>query len=393
MGHRHNGFILRLSFVAAVLCAAVSCHKEMPECGISLRNSVVGKSSGRIFVSITTEVGWELSVVYPDSDGEDWIEFSKTFGFGSTSSVIMKYRENQSENGRYATIVASFDDGRSATAEFFQRGAYHGGEGTLLPEWDETPGLRSDVVRGWMELPSVGSDNENDMVGCAWVYHMMEVNSKDIRNYSIYYDALKMMPLWVAYPLNPTLVGSGSRTDDWKQKDPKIPVEYQPFTEQGWGQSGYDRGHMIPSADRLRDAPNKATFYPTNMTMQNSNLNQNIWATLEAQTRVWASLCDTLYVVVGAVPSNTYKRDRKGNSVNVPTSYYRALLSYKKGRNPEYAGVAFLFPNQPFTGGDYKSQKMTISELERQLDMNFFVNLPPSSKDAETNISPLWGLN
>ena len=60
-----------------------------------------------------------------------------------------------------------------------------GGMGTELPQWEAYPGLKSDVLPGWMELPAV-----SEIEGCAWVYHDMVI--PDVytgRNYSIFYDA------------------------------------------------------------------------------------------------------------------------------------------------------------------------------------------------------------
>lgn len=377
--------------VAALLSLAVfSCQDDKPVNELILQKTSVSKYTGRVFVELNTEVSWSLEC---DFMGEEpWAKFSKTSGTGSTKSVIMKYDDNNSKEARTMRVIANFSDGSNDVVEFSQRGDIAGGEGTVLPPWEETPDLKSDVMTGWMELPSVipTDGDETKITGCAWVYHNMTFNSSLVRNYSIFYDAINFMPRWVAYPLNNALRGSGQRTDDWMQKDPKIPLKYQPYVEKGWGHGGYDRGHMLPSNDRLRDAANRATFYPTNMTMQNSNLNQNSWAVLEGQTRTWASQCDTLYVVVGAVPSGRFLRDRGGNRVNVPASYYRVLLSYKKNRDPEYAGIAFEFDNTS-TSDSYKTHKMTVRELEEKVNINFFVNLPSQYDKAETEINPsVW---
>ena len=88
---------------------------------------------------------------------------------------------------------------------------------------------------------------------------------------------------------------------------------------------------MLPSADRLiNDEANWQTFYPTNITMQRSSLNQGVWELLEDQVRkVWAMTCDTLYVVTGAMPSEEWMTDRAKNKVNVPSAYYKAILRHK----------------------------------------------------------------
>lgn len=50
--------------------------------------------------------------------------------------------------------------------------------------------------------------------------------------------------------------------------------------------SGFDRGHLLPSADRDDSrAENDATFYLSNVSPQYPKLNRNQWRLLEEQVR------------------------------------------------------------------------------------------------------------
>lgn len=364
-----------------------SCTDDMADGSVSLTKTEVKLSAGSMFVSVSAEGPWTLSVQY-EGEQQDWITLSRTSGTGSTNSVILSYTQNSADDPRSALITGQFG-GSSMSVRLVQTGKLaqvEGGEGTELPEWPDYPGLKSDVVRGWMELPAVTEDE-----GCAWIYHDMTVSGNAVRNYSMYYDAGNMLARWVAYPMHSSLVGSGDRTDDWEQTDPKVPAEYQPYTRQGWGKSGYDRGHQIPSADRLRLDANRATFYPTNMTVQSSSLNQGLWKNLESKVRVWMNSFDTLYVVSGCVPSqNDFHRDRGGNEVNVPDAYFKALLGYSI--SPEsYAGIAFYFSNgDPGQQNPTRDMAISISDLEHFLGIDLFVNLPAEYASAEGTISSKW---
>lgn len=70
---------------------------------------------------------------------------------------------------------------------------------------------------------------------------------------------------------------------------------------------GYDRGHIVASADRLYSKEaNEQTFYYTNMSPQRHNLNTGVWLQLEKLVQEWARsgrLRDKLYVVKGGAPS------------------------------------------------------------------------------------------
>ena len=382
--------IIRYTVFAAVAALLLGCSEKADlEEQFSLRKSSVGYSAGDMFLSIQSSGYWTISFEYDGGD-EEWLTVSRTSGTGSTNSVILQYGANLQDDSRYAFVIVNFED-KSLRARLLQRGRssmYNGGEGYQIPSWEEYPGLVSDVTRGWTELPQM-----KDIEGTAWVYHDLRLNDgKEFRNYSILYDASRLFPRWVAYPLNKTLAVSGKRSNKWEQTDPKIPADYQPYTQAGWGERGFDRGHMLPSADRLiNDAANWQTFYPTNMTMQRSDLNQGVWALLESQVRAWAMTCDTLYVVTGAMPSEEWRTDRAKNKVNVPSAYYKALLRYKASDSHQYSGIAFWYDNvdYPMDRQILQSDVLTIAQLEERTGFNFFFNLTEEEAEyAEKTLSP-----
>ena len=191
-------------------------------------------------------------------------------------------------------------------------------------------------------MPVDPETKDND--GLYFYTHDMTVGSKNIRNYSFYWDEKALVARWVAYPLNTALRGSGNRSEAWGL-DPLLPASKQPTVTSTF-RGGWTRGHQIPSADRLNYAANVATFYGTNMTPQEYNFNGEIWARLEGTVRGWAGRCDTLYVVTGCVVkgSTTKATDVDGKSITVPVAYYKAVLAYSKSNaaNGGYRGLRRL---------------------------------------------------
>ena len=125
--------------------------------------------------------------------------------------------------------------------------------------------------------------------------------------------------------------------------------------------------------------------------MQRSDLNQGVWALLESQVRAWAMTCDTLYVVTGAMPSEEWRTDRAKNKVNVPSSYYKALLRYKASDSHQYSGIAFWYDNidYPMDRQILQSDVLTIAQLEERTGFNFFFNLTEEEAEyAEKTLSP-----
>ena len=246
-------------------------------------------------------------------------------------------------------------------------------------------------VPKWLELPQTKEDD-----GLDFYSHDMVADGKSMRSWSFDYDPEALLSHWVAYPLNKELSGRGSRTDQWGY-DPLVPVEDQPSLYKSY-KGDWQRGHQLPSADRLNYDDNVKTFYFTNMTPQNGGLNEGVWADLETRVREWSNQFDTLYVVTGCSieGSTEVALDNDGKSVTVPVGYYKALLGYSKdgsvGISSEtggYTGCAFWFDNKPYSGG-YMDQAMTITELEKKVGLDFFVNLDPAVAEKVENVQDSW---
>ena len=251
-------------------------------------------------------------------------------------------------------------------------------------------------VPEWLELPATKEDD-----GLDFYVHTHVVNGKSMRNWSFDYDPEALLSHWIAYPLNKDLIGRGSRTDAWDY-DPLVPVTKQPSLFKSY-KGDWQRGHQLPSADRLDYDANVSTFYFTNMTPQNGQLNEGVWADLEQKVRDWSAEFDTLYVVTGCsiVGSTEVATDNDGKAVTVPVGYYKALLGYKtegdlagSAANGGYTACAFWFNNEPYSGS-YMDKVMTIAELEQKTGVDFFVNLPsrtdePTAQKVETTVDPWW---
>lgn len=239
-------------------------------------------------------------------------------------------------------------------------------------------------VPKWMELPAVTGDND-------FVIHTVLEGDKYYRNYAMSYNRTAHEAEWVAYPLCDWYSrNSSGRTDAWGY-DPFIHVSLQPnLAKSGYFYtSGYDRGHQIPSADRLRSAAfNQQTFYYSNMTPQNSNFNQGLWEKLENKVRVWSqssSGTDTLYVVTGCIlPASGGKtvadNDNKVQVV-VPDGYFKAVLRYDiDGSTMDgYMAAGIWLENRNYTEVNtdmlLKQKMVSIEELEKKTGLKFFTNL------------------
>ena len=86
---------------------------------------------------------------------------------------------------------------------------------------------------------------------------------------TVFYDTQMTTPLWTAYPLDSSHMGSLSRPSGWSY-NPNIDEKYQVrVTDGSYSNSTYSRGHMCPNGSRNGNATMQAqTFYVTNQVPQ-----------------------------------------------------------------------------------------------------------------------------
>lgn len=242
----------------------------------------------------------------------------------------------------------------------------------------------------WTETPVI-TESQQAKSNIRYINHYGPDDEK-VRNYSMLYDTDLKIAYWVAYPLcNYYLKGDGKRTDDWGF-DPEISSSLQANLNKGFSDN-YDRGHQLPSADRMRsNRMNATTFYYTNMTPQiGQGLNQTIWAALETAVRGWCSGTDTLYVVTGAMPTTqtdthiTYTKDNSGSNVAIPKYYFKALAR-RLSSTGSYQTIAFKMDQKKYSNSNYSQCAISVNELEELTGFTFFPNID----DQYKNNSNVW---
>ena len=174
--------------------------------------------------------------------------------------------------------------------------------------------------------------------------------------------------------------------------DADLSVNYQ-FKEDPYKYSGYDHGHICPSADRLRATEcNYQTFYITNMQPQYNKFNAGLWEKMEEDVRTWANQSDTLYVCKGGtidkksnileyVSRNSHQSSQVNDShIPVPKYFFMAVLS-RKGSQWQAMGYWVEHVNADRSNDNRKSYAVSIDVLEGLTGIDFFCNLPDDIED------------
>lgn len=135
-------------------------------------------------------------------------------------------------------------------------------------------------------------------------------------------------------------------------------------TPADYNYSGYDRGHMFPSASSNSYTANYESFDMVNMCPQLPGFNRGIWKSTEDFER--NNCYPYAYVICGVI---LYGYEKKYNLITIPEYFYKIIY------NPtEQSMIAFLL--QQTSTGNLKQYVVTVDKIESLLHTDFFYQLP-----------------
>lgn len=140
--------------------------------------------------------------------------------------------------------------------------------------------------------------------------------------------------------------------------------------------SGYDRGHMAPSADMPDPQAQSESFSLSNMVPQNSENNRYLWAGIESSVRKLAQDRGELFVITGPLFKGK-TITQVGDRVMVPTQLFKVVYDPKR----KQAG-AYLVANE--ATGDYSV--VSVAELEKLAGIDFFPGMAASVKGTAMSL-------
>jgi DNA/RNA endonuclease G (NUC1) len=204
------------------------------------------------------------------------------------------------------------------------------------------------------------------------------------------YNRSRGTPNWVSWHLADEWVGTLTRVDTFRG-DPAIPPDWFRVLGSDYFASGFDRGHMVPNADRDKETSipiNQATFLMTNMLPQAPDNNQGPWANMENYLRTLLP-SNELYIVAGGVGtggtgSNGAATTIAGGNVTVPARTWKVVLILSKAAGDDVARVtastqtlAVDMPNvQGIRTDNWMDYIVTVDAVEALTGYDFFANIP-----------------
>ena len=295
------------------------------------------------FVRLQSESDWTLHLS-PET-AKEWITLERTRGQASASPIDIAVQLSKNlgqareaklivRSGSLADTIIITQQGTAATPP--------------TPNPDPKPNPPTTDPKGEHILGDVTLLEAPALAGGSNNYYITH-RANNIVNFSLEYDVDKRHPRFVCFTFDDvTSAIAVKRTDAWAW-DPEIPSKYS--TESMFKNSGYDRGHLVASHDRVysREA-NMQTFYYSNMSPQLPSFNQKYWGKLEKQVQDWGrnkSFRDILYVAKGGtIRDDQVENTKVKGRIVVPKYYWMAMVA------------------------------ISIDELEKKLGFDLFHNFP-----------------
>lgn len=212
--------------------------------------------------------------------------------------------------------------------------------------------------------------------------------------YALGYVSSTGIPKWVAWSLTSGDQGSG-RYDGNFITDTSLPAGMKRVTHSDYTNSGYDRGHMCPNADRnvtLNDCTQ--TFILTNIQPQKPDNNQGIWANFETYCRnLTNSTGREVLIMSGGYGS---QGTIGANAVTVPSYNWKVAILVPAGSgspitkiNANPSGTRVIALRVPNIAGirttPWTNYITTASSLQGSTGLSFFTALNSTARTTLLN--------
>jgi len=211
--------------------------------------------------------------------------------------------------------------------------------------------------------------------------------------FALSYNSPNGTPNWVSWRLAKSDIGDADRTSFYAASD--LPAGFQVITPSDYTNSGFDRGHMCPHADRsASDAMSKSTFVMTNIVPQSPTLNQQPWEELESYCRDLVRKGKVLYIISGPLgkggtgSKGPAKAIGTANTVTVPARCWKVIMVLRPGKANDAARVtsrtrliAVVMPSTMKVKTTWQSYRVSVADVEKLTGYKLFNAVAPEIID------------
>jgi endonuclease G len=307
---------------------------------------------------------WELYI--STDSGSNWTKVGSTITSSSTTLATVTFTVNQSGNVRFEIRKITGGTNRINIDD------------VSIGDYSTTPPPSSNE-----NLTLGNPSNADSTISTPNNYLMAKPQ------YCLSYNNSKHNPNWVSWRCGIEWLGSAARQDNFRA-DTTLPAGWYECGPSEFSGSGFDRGHMCPSADRTSSvADNSATFLMTNMVPQAPNNNEITWNNLEDYCRSLVSSGNELYIISGGygqggTGSSGYETT-VGSGTWVPNETWKVIVVLPVGSNDasrvttSTRVIAVLMPNdQTCNTKPWGNYRVSVDQIESLTGFDFLSQVPVS---------------
>jgi DNA/RNA endonuclease G (NUC1) len=202
-------------------------------------------------------------------------------------------------------------------------------------------------------------------------------------------------PNWVSYNLDAGHFGTEDRCNCFTEEPTLASQGIPVIRTSDYTNGGFDRGHMMRSADRtLTNIENATTFYLSNVVPQTADLNQGVWAQHEIFLADLARVSNReLFIITGPAFTGPARFIKNEGKIRIPDFTWKVVLAVD--RNTGLSNLtswddvtaaqvnAVLMPNiAGIRNANWRDYQVTVDSIEALTGYNLLALLPDNFEDA-----------
>ena len=189
-------------------------------------------------------------------------------------------------------------------------------------------------------------------------------------------------PNWASWDLTADDIGSSGRSSSF-YTDTNLPPNFYRVTTGDYTHSGYDRGHLCPSADRTDSTDNnRQVFLMSNIIPQTPDNNRGPWADFEAYCRSLAQT-NELLIICGPQGFGGARINTNG-PVFIPSNVWKIVVVVPPGTGATASRITdatrVIAVNMPNVAGirhvSWTNYLTSVNVIETNTGYTFFTALP-----------------
>ncbi len=308
---------------------------------------------------------WRLIASY--DNGSSWQYAGSTVNTTSTTLNTVTFEVNETNSVRYGIYKTSGGSNRINidNVELVTANTGGGDNGGGSPSRD------SNITFG---NPSNAGSSANN-------YYLSKPD------FALSYNNSRGTSNWVSWHLSNAWTGNTPRCNCFKQ-DRTLPSSFFRATTSDYTGSGFDRGHLCPSADRNgSESSNENTFFMTNIAPQAPDNNRRTWVGFENYLRSLLDQGNEIHIIAGVTGtggtgSNGFRSNIDNGNITVPDSFWKVALVLPNGTNDvnrvttSTRVIAINVPNDQGISNDWTQFTTTVNAIESLTGYDLFENIP-----------------